>query len=60
MITKSETFAGRKSRRTRANLRVLVASAFREVAGGVSDREADDRTRDFYRSSGTDWARNLD
>jgi len=60
MIAKSATLSGRQSARTRGNLRAKVATAFREVAGGVSDQEASNRTRDFYRSSETEWARNLD
>ena len=57
MISKSTTSALRKST-ARRNLRARVAAAFLELAGGVSEHEASTRTRDFYRSSGSDWTRN--
>jgi hypothetical protein len=56
MTAKNATSAVRKSTRSRSNLRARVVSAFREVAGGVDDQKACDRTRDFYRSSGTEGA----
>jgi hypothetical protein len=63
MIRQSATSAARKSTRTqrstRPNLRNHVAAAFREIARGVDERTARDRTHAFYRSSGADWARCL-
>ena len=62
MIRKSATTAFKSTqtqRRTRWSLRARVAAAFREIARGVDERTAHDRTHDFYRSSGADWARCL-
>ena len=39
--------------------RARVVRAFRKFANGVDDRMANDRTRAFYRSSGTAWSRSL-
>ena len=36
-----------------------VADAARRFAHGVDDRTADERTHDFYRSSGMEWSRSL-
>jgi hypothetical protein len=36
-----------------------VVRAFRKFANAVDDRTANDRTRAFYRSSGTAWSRSL-
>jgi hypothetical protein len=63
MIRKSATSTAYKStqtqRYTRWSLRARVAAAFREIARGVDERTAHDRTHDFYRSSGAEWARRL-
>jgi|307.fasta_scaffold75243_2 hypothetical protein len=63
MIRKSAIPAARKSiqssRRSPRNLRVRVVTAFRNLAGGVDERTARNRTQAFYRSSGTAWARGL-
>lgn len=39
--------------------RARVVRAFRKLANAVDDRMASDRTRAFYRSSGTAWSRSL-
>ena len=39
--------------------RARVVRAFRKFANGVDDRMANERTRAFYRSSGTAWSRCL-
>ena len=39
--------------------RARVVRAFRQFANGVDDRKANERTRAFYRSSGTAWTRSL-
>ncbi len=46
-------------KRTQRNLRARIAAAFRDIARGVDERTAHERTRDFYRSSGAAWARSL-
>jgi hypothetical protein len=43
----------------RVSPRAKVAAAFRELANGEDARSADDRTKEWYRSSGMDWARSL-
>ena len=63
MIRKSATSGARKSmrtpRRSARNLRARVAAAFRDLARGVAEQTARDRTNAFYRSSGTEWTRGL-
>lgn len=63
MIRKSAASGARKSiqpsRRTARNLRARVVAAFRDLARGVDERTARDRTHAFYRSSGAAWARGL-
>ncbi len=39
--------------------RVGVASHFSACVGGVDARDADQRTKSFYRSSGNPWAMSL-
>jgi hypothetical protein len=62
MIRKSvcTEYKSTQDRRTaRRGLRIRIAAAFRKFANGVDERTANDRTHNFYRSSGTPWSRCL-
>jgi len=51
--------ANRVRKLTRLTLRARVAAAFAKILRAVDPRMADAQTKDFYRSSGTAWARSL-
>ncbi len=51
--------AGRIRKALQRIVRARVVRAFRKFAHAVDDRMANDRTRAFYRSSGTAWSRCL-
>jgi hypothetical protein len=51
--------AKRARKLTRLTLRARVAAAFAKIASAVDPRMAHARTKDFYRSGDTAWARSL-
>jgi len=51
--------ANRARKLPRLILRARIAAAFAKIASAVDPRTAGARTKDFYRSSGTTWARSL-
>ncbi len=50
---------GRAGSPTRRSLRARVTAAFGKIAHGVDERTAHRKTREFYRSSGAAWTRQL-
>jgi hypothetical protein len=59
MFHKSTMLNGRGSAQAERRLRARVAAAFRNAANGTDGRTAQDRTWDFFSSSGADWTRRL-
>ena len=57
--TAGSAFMRTQPRKRAASVRARVAAAFRNLAHGVDGRTAGDRMKDFYRSSGMQWARCL-
>lgn len=46
-------------KRARLSQRSKVAAAFRRLARGDDAKTVSERTKDWYRSSGAEWARSL-
>jgi hypothetical protein len=50
---------GPARKHARLSQRAKVVTAFRDLANGEDARTADERTKDWYRSSCMEWARSL-
>jgi hypothetical protein len=49
-----------KRRRSPRSIRARLAAAFRKAGVAVGEMQAFERTKDWCRASGGDWARSLD